>query len=138
MHLEDSLATQCELRSKLSETKHSLTVQRNAFDLKEQEILHESHTELHDSDPPESLRKTQDVHGSPWGDDSEYSSGEIHVAALKDHRPIKSHSRPRKKTPADPGLVKRKLEKEAIGKLQKEVEDLLLRAKSLATKNKKL
>ena len=94
MHLEDSLATQCELRSKLSETKHSLTVQRNAFDLKEQEILHESHTELHDSDPPESLRKTQDVHGSLWGDDSEYSSGEIHVTASKDHRPIKSPEAP--------------------------------------------
>ncbi len=106
MHLEDSLATQCELRSKLSETKHSLTVQRNAFDLKEQEILHESHTELHDSDPPESLRKTQDVHGSPWGDESEYSSDEIHVTASKVCRPIKLHSRPPKKIPADPHLVK--------------------------------
>ena len=69
----------------------------------------ESHTELYDSDPPESLRKTQDVHGSPWGDDSEYSSGEIHVTALKDHRPIKSHSRPPKKIPADPHLVKVKV-----------------------------
>ena len=38
MHLEDYLATQCELRSKLSETKHSLTVQRNAFDLKVEEL----------------------------------------------------------------------------------------------------
>ena len=38
MHLEDSLVTQCELRSKLSETKHSLTMQRNAFDLKVEEL----------------------------------------------------------------------------------------------------
>ena len=90
-----------------------------------------SHTESHDPDPPESLRKTQGVHRSPWGDDSEYSSGEIRVTALKDHRPIKSHSRPRKKTPADPGLVKMKdieqakIKQTTIAKLEKEIEAML-------------
>ena len=77
MQCEDSLVMQCVLFTKLRETECSLKVQCK------------SHTESHDPDPPESLRKTQDVHGSAWGDDSEYSSGEIHVAALKDHRPIK-------------------------------------------------
>ena len=136
MQREDSLVTQCALFTKVRETECSPKVQC------------ESHTELHDSDPPESLRKTQDVHGSPWGDDSEYSSGEIHVTALKDHRPIKSHSRPRKKTPADPGLVKMKaieqvkanktnigkLEKEVFGKLEKEVEALLRKARNIELK----
>ena len=59
MQCEDSLVMQCVLFTKLRETECSLKVQCK------------SHTESHDPDPPESLRKTQDVHGSPWGDDSE-------------------------------------------------------------------
>ena len=108
MQCEDSLVMQCALFTKLRETECSPKVQC------------ESHTELHDSDPPESLRKTQDVHGSLWGDDSEYSSGEIHVTASKDRRPIKLHSRPSKKIPADPHLVKVKV----IDKCEKDFEIL--------------
>ena len=113
MQRADSFVTQCALFTKVRETECSLKVQCK------------SHTESHDPDPPESLRKTQDVHGSPWVDDSEYSSGEIHVTALKDHRPIKSHSRPPKKIPADPHLVK------VIEALKREIETAKLEQEAL-------
>ena len=83
MHLEDYLATQCELRSKLSETKHSLTVQRNAFDLKVEKLNYKVERLVYGFVPvrlrKEVAAETQSEKKCNWDHESHYASNEMQV-----------------------------------------------------------
>ena len=76
---DDSLVT--PLPSKPHETVCSLKVKNEPY-----AVECESYTELHDSDPPESLRKSQDVQAA-WNHESHYATSEIKV--VNDPRPAR-------------------------------------------------